>query len=193
MANHIDNLINQLSRLPGIGSKTAERLAYFIVNLDDERVSQLADSIVDAKKNTKLCSICNNITDEDPCRICSDENRDNHIICVVEYPKDVLSIEKADKYNGLYYVMHGDIVSSKDADVKVKGLLERIKKDDVREIILAFSPNVSGEASIIYLSELLKPLGIKTTRIAYGIPYGGNMDYFDKETINIALENRTEI
>lgn len=193
MDSPIDNLINQLSRLPGIGKKTAQRLAYHIIDLSDERVEQLTEAISTAKANSGLCSICNNVTDTDPCEICSDEKRDKQVICVVEFPKDVLSIEKAETYNGVYHVLHGDIVSSSDGDLKIKSLLERIKKDDISEVILAFTPSTSGQASILYLSELLKPLDIKVTKIAYGLPYGGDMDFFDKETINIAIENRTEI
>lgn len=193
MLNPIDNLINQLSRLPGIGKKTAERLAYHIIDLDVERVKDLTSSISNAKESAKLCHICNNITDVDPCLICSDDDRIKDLVCVVEYPKDVLSIEKAGKYNGLYHVTHGDIISSPDGDKKLKSLLERIRDHKINEVILAFSPDVSGEASIIYLSELLKPLGIKVTRIAYGLPYGSDMDFFDGETINIAIANRTEI
>lgn len=193
MDSPIDNLINQLSRLPGIGGKTAQRLAYHIIDLDNDRVEQLTNSIINAKNNSGQCKICNNITDSNPCEICRDEQRDRQVICVVEYPKDVLSIEKAEKYRGLYHVLHGDIVSATDGDVKVKNLLNRIKENNANEIILAFSPNTSGQASIIYLSEILKPLGIKVTKIAYGLPYGSDMDFFDKETINIAIANRTEI
>lgn len=193
MESPIDNLINQLSRLPGIGRKTAQRLAYHIIDLDENRVIQLTEAITRAKQNSGLCSICNNVTDTDPCEICKDKSRNSKLICVVEYPKDVLSIEKAERYDGLYHVLHGDIVSASDGDVKIKNLLERIRDNEVSEIILAFNPNASGQASIIYLSELLKPLGIKVTKIAYGLPYGGDMDFFDKETINIAISNRTEI
>lgn len=193
MESPIDNLINQLSRLPGIGNKTAQRLAYYIIDLSDERVSQLTEAIDTAKKSSGLCSICNNVTDTDPCEICSDESRDKEIVCVVEYPKDVLSIEKAENYEGTYHVLHGDIVSSADGDKKIKSLIDRIKEDNVKEVILAFTPNTSGQASILYLSEMLKPLGVKITKIAYGLPYGGDMDFFDKETINIAIANRTEI
>lgn len=193
MESPIDNLINQLSRLPGIGRKTAQRLAYHIIDLEENRVLQLTEAITRAKENSGLCSICNNVTDTDPCEICKDKTRNSKLICVVEYPKDVLSIEKAEKYDGFYHVLHGDIVSASDGDVKIKNLLERIRDNEVSEIILAFNPNASGQASIIYLSELLKPLGIKVTKIAYGLPYGGDMDYFDKETINIAISNRTEI
>ncbi len=193
MDNPIDNLINQLSRLPGIGNKTARRLAYYIINLDKSRVDQLTNAITSAKENSSLCEVCNNVTDMNPCAICSDEDRDKRTICVVELPKDVNSIEQAEKYRGLYHVLHGDIVSTPDGDKKVDDLLARIKKDNVSEVILAFSPNASGQASIMYLSQVLKDLNIKITKIAYGLPYGSDMDFFDKETINIAIANRTEI
>lgn len=193
MENPIDNLINQLSRLPGIGEKTAQRLAYYIIELDEARVKDLTDSITKAKENSGFCSICNNITDKDPCSICSSDSRNKKLICVVEQPKDVMAIERGQKYNGLYHVLHGDIISSVDGDEKIKKLIERIRDNEVEEIILTFTPNASGQASIIYLSELLKPLGIKVTKIAYGLPYGSDMDFFDKDTINIAIANRTEI
>ncbi|WP_054252287.1 recombination mediator RecR [Neofamilia massiliensis] len=193
MENPIGNLINQLSRLPGIGEKTAQRLAYYIIELDEARVKDLTDSITRAKENSGFCSICNNITDKDPCEICSNDSRNKKLICVVEQPKDVMAIERGKKYKGLYHVLHGDIISSVDGDEKIKKLIERIRDNEVEEIILTFTPNASGQASIIYLSELLKPLGIKVTKIAYGLPYGSDMDFFDKDTINIAIANRTEI
>lgn len=193
MENPIGNLINQLSRLPGIGEKTAQRLAYYIIELDESRVKDLTDSITRAKENSGFCSICNNITDKDPCSICSSDSRNKKLICVVEQPKDVMAIERGQKYKGLYHVLHGDIISSIDGDEKIKKLIERIRDNEVEEIILTFTPNASGQASIIYLSELLKPLGIKVTKIAYGLPYGSDMDFFDKDTINIAIANRTEI
>lgn len=193
MENPIGNLINQLSRLPGIGEKTAQRLAYYIIELDEARVKDLTDSITKAKANSGFCSICNNITDKDPCEICSSDSRNKKLICVVEQPKDVMAIERGQKYKGLYHVLHGDIISSVDGDEKIKKLIERIRDNEVEEIILTFTPNASGQASIIYLSELLKPLGIKVTKIAYGLPYGSDMDFFDKDTINIAIANRTEI
>lgn len=193
MNNPIENLINQLSRLPGIGSKSAQRLAYYIIDLDEVRVNELADSIKNAKNSSRLCSICNNITDVDPCVICNNDHRDDKTICVVENPKDVISIEKAGKYRGVYHVLHGDIISSEDGELKITGLLERIRDNEVKEVILALNPNISGEASLLYLSQILKPLGINVTRIAYGLPYGGDMDYFDGETINFAIANRREV
>lgn len=193
MNNPIENLINQLSRLPGIGSKSAQRLAYYIIDLDEVRVNELADSIKNAKNSSRLCSICNNITDVDPCVICNNDHRDDKTICVVENPKDVISIEKAGKYRGVYHVLHGDIISSEDGELKITGLLERIRDNEVKEVILALNPNISGEASLLYLSQILKPLGINVTRIAYGLPYGGDMDFFDGETINFAIANRREV
>ena len=193
MNNPIENLINQLSRLPGIGSKSAQRLAYYIIDLDEVRVNELADSIKNAKNSSRLCSICNNITDVDPCVICNNDHRDDKTICVVENPKDVISIEKAGKYRGVCHVLHGDIISSEDGELKITGLLERIRDNEVKEVILALNPNISGEASLLYLSQILKPLGINVTRIAYGLPYGGDMDYFDGETINFAIANRREV
>lgn len=193
MNKSIDKLINQLSRLPGIGDKTAQRLAYYIIDLDSDRVRALSESIIDAKEKSKFCSICNNITDKDPCEICDDDTRERSIICVVEYPKDVISIEKAGKYRGLYHVLHGNILSSDDGDVRLAQLIARIRDNDIKEVIIAFNPSVKSEASVVYLSKLLKPFGIKVTKIGYGIPVGGDMDFFDSDTINIALENRREL
>lgn len=189
----IRDLINQLSRLPGIGEKTAERLAYYIIDMDQSKVNSLVDAISQAKAQAKYCQLCNNISDQDPCRICSDDSRNKKIIAIVEDPKDVQSIENAGSYKGLYYVLHGDIVSSEDGADMVRGLLARLETEDIEELILAFNPDVSGEASVLYLSQILEPYDIKLSRIAYGIPYGGYMDFFDSETINIAISNRTPI
>lgn len=193
MDNPIENLVNELNRLPGIGDKTARRLAYYIINMDPSRVNGLVNAISNAKSNSKLCSICNNITDSDPCEICSSSLREKDIICVVENPKDVLSIEKAGRYNGVYHVLHGDIINSPDGDQKIKKLIERIRDENISEVILAFNPSISGEASITYISELLKPSGIKVSKIAYGLPFGSDMDFYDDQTINIAILNRTEV
>ncbi len=193
MDNPIENLVNELNRLPGIGDKTARRLAYYIINMDPNRVNGLVNAISNAKSNSKLCSICNNITDSDPCEICSSSLREKDIICVVENPKDVLSIEKAGRYNGVYHVLHGDIINSPDGDQKIKKLIERIRDENISEVILAFNPSISGEASITYISELLKPSGIKVSKIAYGLPFGSDMDFYDDQTINIAILNRTEV
>ncbi len=192
----IGNLIEQLSKLPGIGKKTAQRLAFYILEMEDIEVEKLSQSIINAKEKIRLCSICCNLTDDDPCHICRDETRDQSTICVVEGPKDIIAMEKAKEYKGKYHVLHG-VISPMDnvgpKDIKVKELLDRLKDGAVEEIILATNPTVEGEATAIYLSKLIKPLGIKVTRIAHGIPVGGDLDYFDEVTISKAMENRREI
>lgn len=192
----IGNLIEQLSKLPGIGKKTAQRLAFYILEMEDIEVEKLSQSIINAKEKIRLCSICCNLTDDDPCHICRDETRDQSTICVVEGPKDIIAMEKAKEYKGKYHVLHG-VISPMDnvgpKDIKVKELLDRLKDGAVEEIILATNPTVEGEATAIYLSKLIKPLGIKVTRIAHGIPVGGDLDYFDEVTISKAMENRREL
>ena len=192
----IGNLIEQLSKLPGIGKKTAQRLAFYILEMEDIEVEKLSQSIINAKEKIRLCSICCNLTDDDPCHICRDETRDQSTICVVEGPKDIIAMEKAKEYKGKYHVLHG-VISPMDnvgpKDIKVKELLDRLKDGAVEEIILATNPTVEGEATAIYLSKLIKPLGIIVTRIAHGIPVGGDLDYFDEVTISKAMENRREI
>ena len=192
----IGNLIEQLSKLPGIGKKTAQRLAFYILEMDDLEVEKLSKSIINAKEKIRLCSVCCNLTDEDPCHICKDKGRDESTICVVEGPKDIIAMEKSNEYKGKYHVLHG-VISPIDNvgpdDIKVKELLDRLKDGTVQEVILATNPTVEGEATAIYLSKLIKPLGIKVTRIAHGIPVGGDLDYFDEVTISKAMENRREL
>lgn len=192
----IANLIEQLSQLPGIGRKTAQRLAFYILEMEDIDAEKLSKSIVDAKEKIRLCSICCNLTDEDPCNICRDNIRDKSIICVVEGAKDIIAMEKSREYKGQYHVLHG-VISPMDNvgpnDIKVKELLERLTNDEVKEIILATNPTVEGEATALYISRLIKPLGIKVTRIAHGIPVGGDLEYFDEITIAKAMDNRREI
>ncbi|HEY8363019.1 MAG TPA: recombination mediator RecR [Tissierellaceae bacterium] len=192
----IANLIEQLSKLPGIGKKTAQRLAFYILEMDKLEVEKLSKAIIEAKEKIRLCSVCCNLTDEDPCYICKDENRDSSTICVVEGPKDIIAMEKSNEYKGKYHVLHG-VISPIDNvgpdDIKVKELLDRLKDGTVQEVILATNPTVEGEATAIYLSKLIKPLGIKVTRIAHGIPVGGDLDYFDEVTISKAMENRREL
>ena len=192
----IGNLIEQLSKLPGIGKKTAQRLAFYILEMEDIEVEKLSQSIINAKEKIRLCSICCNLTDDDPCHICRDETRDQSTICVVEGPKDIIAMEKAKEYKGKYHVLHG-VISPMDnvgpKDIKVKELLDRLTDGVVQEIILATNPTVEGEATALYLARLIKPLGIKVTRIAHGIPVGGDLDYFDEVTISKAMENRREI
>ncbi|NLY20841.1 MAG: recombination protein RecR [Tissierellia bacterium] len=187
----INNLANQLSKLPGIGKKTAQRLTYHIIEMDEKDVRELSESIMEAKENTRFCSQCYNLTDTDPCEICSNANRDQSIICVVDNPKEVIAMEKAGRYNGLYHVLHGT-VSSDNPNLRIKEMLERLEGDEVKEVILAMSPSVEGETTALYISQYLKREGVKVTRIAYGLPYGGEMDYFDDDTINMAIENRIE-
>ncbi|MFY9213359.1 MAG: recombination mediator RecR [Tissierellaceae bacterium] len=192
----IANLIEQLSKLPGIGRKTAQRLAFFILEMDDLEAEKLSQSILNAKEKIRLCSICCDLTDVDPCNMCQDTRRDKSIICVVEGPKDVIAMEKSREYKGDYHVLHG-VISPMDNvgpnDIRVKELLARLSDGQVKEVILATNPTVEGEATALYLSKLIKPLGIKVTRIAHGIPVGGDLEYFDEVTLSKAIENRREL
>lgn len=192
----IEELINELSGLPGIGEKTAQRLAYYILDLDEINVKKLSNSIINAKLNTKRCSICCNFTDGDPCSICSDLNRDSSTICIVEYPKDVLAMERTGAYHGLYHVLHGTIRPLRGVspdDLTISELIKRLSNPEIKEIIVATNPTTDGDTTAMYLKRLLSPLGIKTTRIAYGIPVGGDLQYYDEVTISTALNNRQEI
>ncbi len=192
----IANLIEQLSKLPGIGRKTAQRLAFFILEMDPLEAERLSTSIMEAQEKIKFCSICQNLTDEDPCYICRNEKRDKSVICVLEGAKDILSMERSREYKGQYHILHG-LISPMDNvgpdDIKIKELLNRLASDEVKEIIVATNPTVEGEATALYLSRIIKPLGIKVTRIGHGIPVGGDLEYFDEVTISKAMENRREI
>lgn len=192
----IEKLIENFEKLPSIGHKTATRLAFHMLNLNDEGVTEFINSIIEAKKNLKYCSKCFNITDTDSCPICSSPKRDQSIICVVEDVKDVVAMEKTHEFKGVYHVLHGSISPMNGIgpeDIKIKELLERLKDIDVKEIIIATNPRVEGEATAIYLSKLIKPIGIKVTRIAHGIPVGGDLEYTDEVTLSKALEGRREI
>lgn len=195
-ATPISNLIDQLSKLPGIGRKTAQRLAFFILDMEEEDALGLSQSIVDAKEEIKLCSICCNLTDIDPCHICINDTRDKSIICVVEGAKDILAMERSREYKGQYHVLHG-VISPMDNigpdDIKVKELLNRLATDEVKEVILATNPTVEGEATALYVAKLIKTLGVKASRIAHGIPVGGDLEYFDEVTLSKAMENRREL
>jgi len=195
-SNSLLKLIEELKRLPGIGSKTAQRLAFFILNMEEEKVKELARAILEAKEKTRYCIKCCNISDEELCSICSDPTRDRGIICVVEDPRDVAAMEKTREYKGLYHVLHG-VISPLDGigpeDIKIKELLKRIEELPVKEIILATNPDVEGDATAIYISKLIKPLGIKVTRIAHGIPVGGDIEYADEVTLCMAIEGRREM
>ncbi|GAB6099700.1 recombination mediator RecR [Halanaerocella petrolearia] len=197
-AQPLSKLIGQLTKLPGIGTKTAQRLAFYILKMDGTAADDLATSIKNVQENLIYCSVCHNLTESDPCSICSDPKREQATICVVEKVEDIVAMEKTGEYKGLYHVLHGSI-SPMDGvgpeDINIKGLLERIKDDDqeVKEIILASDPNVEGEATAMYISKLLKPLEVKVTRIAHGLPVGGDLEYADEVTLSKALEGRQEI
>lgn len=195
-ATPVARLIEEFEKLPGVGHKTAQRLAFHVLNLSEEKVEGLANAIREAKLKTKYCTVCSNLTDLDPCSICSGHSRDRSVICVVEDPKDVVAMEKTREFKGLYHVLHGAISPMEGIgpeDIKIKELLARIHQGNVREVILATNPNIEGEATAMYISKLLKPLGVKTTRIAHGIPVGGNLEYADEVTLAKALEGRREI
>ena len=184
----------QFAKLPGIGIKTAQRLAYYVLNLPENEVCELADNLVKARKSVRLCSCCQNFTERDVCEICSDENRDKSVVCVVESPKDVSAFERAGGYEGLYHVLHG-LLSPMDGitaeDLKIKELFGRLS--DVKEVIMATNPTVEGEATAMYISRLIKPLGVKVTRLAYGLPAGSALEFADDVTLVKALENRNEL
>lgn len=192
----IANLIEELSKLPGVGRKTAQRLAFYILEMEPMEAEKLANSIVSAKEKIRYCSICSNLTDEDPCYICRNSKRDPSTICVVQGPRDVVAMEKTREYNGLYHVLQGAISPMDNIgpnDITIKELLKRIESGNVNEVILATNPTVEGEATAMYISKLLKPMGIKTTRIAHGIPVGGDLEYYDEVTLSKALEGRREL
>ena len=192
----IENLIEQFAKLPGVGRKTAERLAFHILNMPDEYARAISDAIIGAKEKITFCECCQNLTDASPCPICADERRDNSIICVVESPKDVAAMEKIREYKGVYHVLHGAL-SPIDGigpdDLKIASLLKRIHSGHVKEVIMATNSNVQGEATAMYLFKLLKPLGVKVTRIANGIPMGGDLEYADEITLLKAIEGRREM
>ena len=192
----IEKLIENFEKLPSIGHKTATRLAFYMLNCSDESAKEFIDAIESARKNLKYCSICFNISDTDPCMICANPKRDKSIICVVEDVKDIIAVEKTHEYKGVYHVLHGSISPMNGIgpdDIKIKELLTRLQTGEVKEVILATNPRVEGEATAMYLSKLIKPLGIKVTRIARGIPIGGDLEYTDEITLLQALEGRMEI
>lgn len=195
-ARPLSNLIGELSKLPGIGGKTAQRLAFHILSQDDRDAFALAEAILDAKKNMKYCSVCGNLTDVDPCSICADPARDQSVICVVESPRDVSAMERIKEFQGLYHVLHGAI-SPMDGigpeDINLKQLIVRLQQNEVREVILATNPNIEGEATAMYTARLIKPAGIRVTRIAHGVPVGGDLEYADEITLSKAMEGRREL
>lgn len=192
----IAKLCAQLSRLPGIGAKSAQRLAFHILDVPEAQAKELADSIVRAREQVRYCSVCGNYTDIDPCAVCTDRMRSDSVICVVRDARDVMAMERTREFRGRYHVLQG-ILSPMDGvgpeDIRIKELLDRVKKGDVREVVLATDPDVEGEATAVYISRLLKPLGIRVTRIAHGIPIGGNLEYMDEVTLTKAMEGRREM
>ncbi len=192
----IEKLIQSFEKLPSIGNKTAARLAFYILNASEEETNDFVSSIINAKKNLKYCSKCYNISDTDPCQICGNPKRDQSEICVVEDVRDIIAMEKTHEFKGVYHVLHGSISPMNGIgpdDIKIKELLARLMDGQVKEVILATNPRVEGEATAMYLSKLIKPLGIKVTRIAHGIPVGGDLEYTDEITLTKALEGRREL
>ncbi len=194
--NDLTRLIEELGSLPGIGHKSAQRLAFHIIALDSEKVNSLSQAILDAKNNIRYCSICQNITDSSECHICTDDKRDKSVIMVVEDPRDMAAYEKTREFKGYYHVLHGLISPMNGvapSDIKIKELLGRLADDYVKEVIIATNPNIEGEATALYISKLIKGLGIKVTRIAQGVPIGGDIEYVDEITLSRALDGRREI
>ena len=192
----IAKLVNQLSKLPGVGRKTAQRLAYHILSLPEEQVRELAVAIFNGKKQIHFCPICGNYTDTDPCAICSDSDRRHDIVCVVRDPRDVNALERMREYNGLYHVLHG-VISPMDGvgpdDIRIRELMTRLSSGEIQEVVLATNPDVEGEATAAYISRLIKPMGVKVTRIAHGVPIGGELEYTDEVTLLRAFQGRTEL
>lgn len=192
----LETLIDQFASLPGIGRKTAQRLAFHVLSLPEEQAFAFADAVRMAKKQVKRCRICRNYSEQDLCPICASDRRDRSIICVVSDPKDVVSMERAREYNGLYHVLHGVISPMNHIgpdDIGVRELLTRAASEDIKEVIMATNPDTEGEATALYISRLLKPFEIRVTRLAYGIPVGSNLEFADDATLSRALEGRTEL
>lgn len=192
----LTRLVEQFERLPGIGKKSAQRLAFHVIDMPEEKAKGFADAILEAHAKIRRCDICQNLTEERLCPICGDKGRDRHVICVVEAPQDVIAFERTKEYTGLYHVLYG-LISPMDGigpdQLCIKELLARLGDDQVKEVIMATNPTVEGEATAAYMARLLKPMGIKVTRLAYGIPVGGNLEYADEVTLYRALEGRQEI
>ncbi|SDI57089.1 recombination mediator RecR [Alteribacillus bidgolensis] len=192
----ISKLIEGFMKLPGIGPKTASRLAFYVLDMKEEDVLDFAKSLVNAKRDLTYCSMCHHITDIDPCRICEDQQRDQSVVCVVQDSKDVIAMEKMREYSGLYHVLHGAI-SPMDGvgpeDIKIPELIKRLQNDEIQEVIVATNPTIDGEATAMYISRLIKPTGIKVTRIAHGLPIGGDLEYADEVTLSKAIEGRREL
>ncbi len=193
MSRPLENLIYELSKLPGIGEKSAERILYYILEQDKNEAHSLAEAIVDAAENIEECSICHNYTDDDHCEICTDDTRDKTTICVVESPRDVASMEKTNSYNGLYHVLHGTVRPTSGifpSDLRFDSLVRRVNEGGIKEVIIATNPTTDGDTTAMYIQEALRDTGVLMTRIAHGIPVGGNLEYYDELTIGTALKNR---
>ena len=195
-AEPVSRLIEELGKLPGIGPKSAARLTYYLLRIPEAEARALAEAIIAVKEKTVLCSSCQNITDSNPCAVCASKERDHSIICVVKEPLDIMALERTGRYRGLYHVLHG-VLSPMDGigpdDLKIKELLQRLKAGSVSEVILATNPNLEGEATAMYLQRLLSPFGVRLTRLARGLPVGGDLEYADEVTLTHALEGRREM
>ena len=192
----LERLSEQFTRLPGIGSKTAQRLAFQVLSMPQEQAQEFADAILDAKRSIHTCPVCQNLTDEEMCPICADETRDHSTICVVAEPRDVIAMERSREYTGVYHVLHGVISPLNHVgpdDIRIRELLARLQDGSVQEVIMATNPDTEGEATAMYLSRLLRPIGVKVTRLAYGIPVGSQLEYADEVTLLRALEGRREM
>ncbi len=195
-SGHINRLIDELAALPGIGGKSAQRLAFYIINLPKDRVAKLADSITSARENVHYCKVCCTLTDDDVCPICSNSARDHSTIMVVENARDLAAYEKTGKYDGVYHVLHGAIspmLGIGPGDIRLTELMQRLQTEDIKEVIVATNSSLEGETTAMYISKLIKPTGIKVTRIASGVPVGGDLEYIDEVTLLRALEGRTEL
>ncbi|MFC2038607.1 recombination mediator RecR [Chloroflexota bacterium] len=194
-AEPINRLVQEFNKLPGIGPKSAQRLAFHLLRAQEEQANLLADAILSVKREIALCSVCFNLTDTDPCRICNNEERDRTKVCIVEQPQDILAIEHTRIYRGLYHVLHGAISPTEGVgtdDIRIREMVDRLKGDQVEEVILATNTNLEGEHTALYLNRLITPLGIKVTRLARGLPFGTELEYADDVTLTRALEGRSE-
>ncbi len=192
----LQNLIDEFRKLPGIGSKTAQRLAYHVLNLPEEKAFKFSEAIVEAKRKIIYCKVCQNFSDSEVCSVCANPARDKSVICVVENPRDVIQMEKTNEFKGVYHILHGAISPMDNIgpeDIRIKELMTRISEGGVREVIMATNPNLEGETTAMYISKLVKPFGVKATRIAHGVPVGGELEYADEVTLTRALQGRIEL
>lgn len=192
----LQNLIDEFRRLPGIGNKTAQRLAYHVLNLPEEKAERFANAILEAKRKITYCKVCQNLSDSETCSVCANPARDHGVICVTESPKDVMQMERTNEFKGVYHVLHGAISPMDNVgpdDIRIKELMARIAEGNIKEVIMATNPNLEGETTAMYISKLIKPFGVKVTRIAHGVPVGGELEYADEVTLSRALQWRVEI